>query len=121
MNLKHLRSMLCLLAMGILFTDGAIAQQGDSLAAMDARAKFASDYAGCLKYSKENSNPSLATVRLGGLETALIEVNTNTKGYVTKCSIVKGGGSERIDAGACDWAKGHWRSLGRCQDHGPRL
>src|SRR5579863_3515563 len=89
MNLNVLRSTLCLLSMSVLFTDGAIAQPSDPLSVMDARAKFANGYAACVKYSKENSNSSLATVRLGELETALIEVNTDTKGNVTECSVVK--------------------------------
>jgi hypothetical protein len=40
MNLKLLRSTLCLLTMSPLFMDSAIAQQG----VQDARAKFANDY-----------------------------------------------------------------------------
>ena len=40
MNIKLLRSTLCLLTMSPLFMDGAIAQQG----VQDARAKFANDY-----------------------------------------------------------------------------
>jgi len=100
-NPKVLRSTLCLLAMSVLFTDGATAQPGG-------------DYVGCVKYTKENLNPSLISVRLGEQGTMLIEVNTNTEGNVTECSVVKGSGSERLDGASCDWVKGHWRSLERC-------
>ena len=41
MNLKHLRSVLCLVSVSALFTDGALAQSGG---AGDMRAKFADDY-----------------------------------------------------------------------------
>jgi hypothetical protein len=41
MNLKHLRSTLCLLSVSALFVDGAIAQSGGAAA---AKAKLASDY-----------------------------------------------------------------------------
>lgn len=120
MNLKHLRSTPYLLSISALFVQGAIAQPSDPLSALDARAKLAGDYAGCVKYAKGNSGPSLATVRLGEQETTLIEVNTDTKGKVTKCSVVKGNSPERIEPSACDWAKDHWHSLERCQDHGPQ-
>lgn len=63
--------------------------------------------------------PSAMTVRIVGHGTTpqilvgegeqvptLIEVKTNTDGNVTECSVVKGSGSERFDAAACDWAKG---------------
>ncbi|HEX3755436.1 MAG TPA: hypothetical protein VHV26_10200 [Rhizomicrobium sp.] len=41
MNLKLLRSTLCLLSVSALFVDGAVAQSGGAAA---ARAKFANDY-----------------------------------------------------------------------------
>jgi len=43
MNLKLLRSTLCLLAVSALCTDGAIAQAGAPSSASDAKAKFAKD------------------------------------------------------------------------------
>jgi protein TonB len=49
------------------------------------------------------------SVRLGEQGTTLIEVNINTEGTVTECSVVKGSGSDRLDTAACDWVKGHWR------------
>lgn len=101
MNLKLLRSTLCLLAMSALFTDGAIA----------------GDYAGCVKYTNENLNPSLISVRLGEQEAALADVSINAQGNLSKCTIVKGSGSERLDGASCDWVKDHWRSLDRCQNH----
>jgi len=44
MNLKLVGSMLCLLSMSALLTDGAIAQSGGISSASDAKAKFANDY-----------------------------------------------------------------------------
>lgn len=44
MNLKLLRSTLCLLAVSALCADGAIAQAGAPSSASDAKAKFAKDY-----------------------------------------------------------------------------
>lgn len=44
MNLKLLRSTLCLFLMSALFMDGAIAQPGGISSASDAKAKFANDY-----------------------------------------------------------------------------
>ena len=105
MSLKLLRSTLCLLATSALFTDGAIA----------------GDFAGCVKYANENLNPSLISVRLGEQETALAEVSINAQGNVTKCTIVKGSDLECLDGASCDWVKDHWRSLDRCQNHGPQL
>ncbi len=97
MSLKVLRSTLCLLAMSVLFTDGAAAQPAGPSSASDAKAKFANDYndgrfadviadgellnkfnvldaqaqliigqayykkgdyAGCVKYTRENLNPT---------------------------------------------------------------
>ena len=49
------------------------------------------------------------SVRLGEQGSTLIEVNINTEGNVTECSVVKGSGSERLDGASCDWVKGHWR------------
>lgn len=45
-------------------------------------------------------------VRNGEQMPTLIEVNTNTEGDVTECTVVKGSGSERFDSAVCDWAKG---------------
>ena len=99
MSPKVLRSTLCQLAMSALFTGGATA----------------GGYAGCVKYSEENMNPSLISVRRGEQEATLIEVSTNTGGKVTKCTVVKGSGSDHLDGATCDGVKDHWRSLERCQ------
>jgi outer membrane biosynthesis protein TonB len=94
----------------VLFTEGAAAQQGDPSSA----------YAGCVKYSTENSTPSLISVRLGEQATTLIQVNIDAGRNVTRCTVVKGSGSESLDGASCDWVKGHWRSLESCQSQRPQ-
>jgi TonB family protein len=101
MKLKLLQATLCLLSVSTLFTDGAIAQSGD--------------YAGCVKYARGNSFPSLISVRPGEHDSVLVTVNINTEGKLTECSVVKGSGSDSLDGASCDWVKDHWRSLERCQ------
>jgi len=49
------------------------------------------------------------SVRLGEQGTTLIEVGIGTEGTVSDCSVVKTSGSDRLDAAACEWVKGHWR------------
>jgi hypothetical protein len=101
MNLKLLRSTLCLLAISAPFMDGAMAQPSGTPS--------------CVDHIQKNLNASLISVRLSDQGSTLVAVNTNTKGNVTECSVVKDSGSESLDRASCDWVKDHWRSLDRCQ------
>ena len=47
--------------------------------------------------------------RLGEQGTSQMQVAINTEGTVTDCKIVKSSGSDRLDAAACEYIKGHWR------------
>ena len=91
-------SALILFATGALFMDSAIAQP--SAAPICA----------------ESVQGNLISVRVREQGSALVEVKTNAEGNVTDCRIMRTSGEQTARA-SCEWVKGHWHSLERCQAH----
>jgi protein TonB len=48
--------------------------------------------------------------RLGEQGTSQLQLTICMDGSVTDCRVFKTSGAERLDAAACDYVKGHWRS-----------
>lgn len=89
---------LSLFAIGALFMNGAIAQPSTA------------------PICAESVQGNLISVRVREQGSAQVEVKASAEGNVTDCRIVRSGG-EQTDRTSCEWVKGHWRSLGRCQVH----
>lgn len=91
-------SALSLFAIGALFMNGAIAQPSAP------------------PICAESVQGNLISVRVREQGSAMVEVKTNAEGNVTDCRILRSDG-DQIARTSCEWVKGHWRSLERCQAH----
>jgi periplasmic protein TonB len=60
---------------------------------------------------RTHSLPPYPTIsqRLGEQGTSQLQVAINTEGAVSDCKVAKSSGSQRLDAAACEYVKGHWK------------
>ena len=61
--------------------------------------------------ARTHSIPPYPTIsqRLGEQGTSQLQVAIDVTGSVTDCKVSKSSGSERLDAAACEYVKGHWK------------